>query len=233
PLVMFLLAVIWALLTKLPGSVGAVAAGITAPLVFVAALLGTLFLVVVMLASPLMSAAAAVEARDPLEALSRSTSYVMQRPLRYGLNWTAKLLVLAFSAVAGGLLLAVSWGFLFGAMWLVGEGEAAAAALNQALLIESAPEGLKPISVALSAVFWATAFLTLSWWVVVAMGTDVINYLLMRYNCDGATFDQITIAEEQNDQAGLVTAADTAETAAREEAAAETADAQPAAADQG
>ncbi|MEZ5992958.1 MAG: hypothetical protein R3E76_11450 [Planctomycetota bacterium] len=211
PALCFLLLLLWSLLTYIPGATGGVLVGITLPLALVLVVFGASFMVVAIAAAPLMGPAATIEGRDYLEALSRAMSYVMQRPGRYFAYWAAKLGVVAASLLVGGLVLGVAWGMVCGAMWMVGQGDLAMAAMREATIQGTGRFEGNEAALTIGMVFWATVFLLVSWLMVVGLSSDVLIYLLMRYRVDGVTFDKITVAEEELKK--FKTATETAEEA--------------------
>jgi hypothetical protein len=117
-----LLVLLWSLLTYIPGLAGGAISAVTLPFVLLVVVPAAAFTLVGVLAAPMMGPTAVVEGRDYLEAISRPMSYVMQRPARYAAYWLAKLGVLAASALAGVAVLAIAWGMVALALWLVGQG---------------------------------------------------------------------------------------------------------------
>jgi hypothetical protein len=189
--------VLWALLTLIPGVTGGVLAAVTLPIALLAAAAGAVFLVVGVLAAPMMGPAAVVEGRDYLEALSRPMSYVMQRPGRYFAYWAAKLGVVGASAVAGAAVLAVVWGMVGLALWIIGQGDLAARVMTEISAEGTASFEQQPAAFGIAVVFWSSLFVLAAWLMVVALNCDMLIYLLMRYRVDGVTFDKITVAEEK------------------------------------
>lgn len=196
PLIALLTLALWALLTYIPGTAGALVATITLPVALLVAIPCAAFLVVGVLAAPMMAPTAVVEGRDYLEAVSRPISYVLQRPGRYFVYWLAKLGVMGASAIAGAAALGVAWALVGLALWLTGQGELAHLSAMQALAdpdMPRAPETAMGIAV----VFWGSVFMLAAWLAVVGLSCDMIIYLLMRYRVDGVTFDKIAVAEER------------------------------------
>jgi hypothetical protein len=211
PALCFLLVLLWSLLTFIPGVAGAMTSALALIPVMPVALFGAAFLLVSVLAAPMMPPTAVVEGRDYLETVSRPVSYVMQRPGRYFAYWTAKLGMVAASALAGCVVLALAWGMVAGALWLVGQGELVHGAWLQATLSGDPELHVAPVAFGLAVGAWSTLFLLLAWLVVVSLSADLLIYLLMRYQVDGVTFDKITVAEERVQ--ALKTAVETAEEA--------------------
>lgn len=182
-----------ALLTHLPGDVGAGIAVLLLLPVTVIALLGALMLLSAVAAAPMMAPTAMVEGRDYFEAASRPVSYLIQQPGRYAVYMGCKLGVTLLAAALGLLVLGVTWGCAAGALWLVGpEGlvaDVAAAARGQ-------PSG-STMAMGLATLFWSSVVLVVAWLLVVALVCDLIVYLLMRYHCDGIVFSQIMVAREK------------------------------------
>lgn len=210
PVVALLVLVLWALLTYIPGVVGALIATVTLPLILLLVVPIAAFCVVGLLAAPMMGPTAVVEGRDYLEVLSRPMSYVIQRPGRYACYWAAKLGVMAASLVAGAASLALAWGFVAAALWVTGQGELASSSVRQALADPEAV-GANDMAMGISVVFWGSVFMLAAWLAVIGLSCDTIMYLLMRYRIDGVTFDKIAVAEER--LAMAKTAIETAEEA--------------------
>ena len=190
-----LCALIWALLALIPGDFGAVLTLLTLPVALLVALIGAIFLLVAVAASPMMGPTAVVEGRDYLEALSRPMSYVMQRPGRYAVCWLGKLGVVTASALAGVATLAVAWGMLAGGLWLVGQGELVTEVAAHATVADEVKQGASLLVLGLAAAVWLSVFMLAAWLMVVSLCADQIIYLLMRYRIDGVTFDKITVPE--------------------------------------
>ena len=199
--------ILWSLLTYIPGVVGGVLAAVTLPFALLAAIAGATFLLVGVLAAPMMGPTAAIEGRDYLEAITRPMSYVMQRPGRYFAYWAAKLGVVAVSGLVGCAVLAIAWGFVALALWLVGQGDVAASALAETTADGTASFELAPMAFGIAVVFWSSIFLLAAWLMVVALAADTLIYMLMRYRVDGVTFDKIVVME---DKPATKTAAETA-----------------------
>ncbi|MCB9895219.1 MAG: hypothetical protein H6839_12265 [Planctomycetes bacterium] len=209
PAAMFVVVLIWSLLTLIPGSTGGVISAVTLPLALIAAVAGAAFFVVGVLAAPMMGPTAVVEGRDYLEVVSRPMSYVMQRPGRYFAYWAAKLGVLAACTLAGVAVLAVSWGFVGLALWVIGQGATAQAAFGYAVGGGEFSEA--PAAFGIAVVAWGSGFVLIAWLMVISLSTDLLIYMLMRYQIDGVTFDKVMVAEEHVDP--LKSAVETAEEA--------------------
>jgi hypothetical protein len=195
PLLALILLLLWSLLTYIPGVAGALIAGVTLPPILLLAVGASAFLLTGLLAAPMMGPTAAVEGRDYLETVSRPMSYVLQQPGRYFAYWAAKLGVMAGSALAGALALALAWILAGGALWLTGQGGLALDAASQAM---ADPEvtGTSDMAMAIAVVFWASMFALVAWLMVVGLACDMIIYLLMRYRVDGVTYDKIAMADD-------------------------------------
>lgn len=209
PAAMFIPVLLWSLLTLIPGQAGGVVSALTLPPVLVLAVAGAGFLVVGVLAAPMMGPTAVVEGRDYLEVVSRPMSYVMQRPGRYFSYWAAKIGVLAACTLAGAAVMAVAWGFVAVALWLIGQGGMVRSAFDFALGGGEFEQG--PAAFGIAVVAWGSGFVLIAWLMVVSLSTDLLIYMLMRYQIDGVTFDKIMVAEEHVDP--LKTAEQTAEEA--------------------
>lgn len=207
---LFLVVVVWAFLAKIPGLTGSISSALTLPLTLAAALVGAIVLLVVVAAIPLMIPAAVVECRDLMDVISRACSYVVQRPLRYLAGLIMKKLVVVASAALGLLVLGLAWAMVAAALWLVGEGALATQLITLVLRDGGEIPVESQVTVALfGGVFYGSALLTLGWLMTVSAATDVILYMLLRYEVDGVTFDEIMIPQEHLAQHGVVTAADT------------------------
>jgi hypothetical protein len=108
------------LLYQIPGPVGATVAGILAILPLLAGLVMALILLGLAVGWPLMVATIAAEGEDTFDALSRSYSYVYQRPVRYAayvaLAWGLGILgLLVVGVFARAVVALAAWGLAFGA----------------------------------------------------------------------------------------------------------------------
>ncbi|MCC6573876.1 MAG: hypothetical protein IT462_08795 [Planctomycetes bacterium] len=202
PTLMLGLCALWALLAKIPGVAGEICTLVGLPFALLFGFIGGLALLTTLLAAPLMGPAAVVEGHDVLEALSRAVSYLYQRPFRflgYALfQLIGKVAALAFSA----LVLCLSWGFVAVGLYIVGEGALAEQSVRLALAPGSvfpAPEAtsgvphvvILPAARMLAGLFWSTALFAAGWWLVVVLGMDLFRYLLLRYEVDGVTYNEI------------------------------------------
>lgn len=188
---------IWAFLAHIPGLAGGAILAITLPIALICALVAALGVVLVCASAPMMPAAACVEGRDYLEALSRPAGFVLQKPFRYAGYLAAKAGVVLTAALLGSLVLGVAWAIIAGCMYLVGAGDVAGAAYTAAT--EPAPvmtsDHWPPF--VLASVFWGSVLMLVCWLSVVSQCTDLITYLLMRYRIEGTTFEQVMVAEER------------------------------------
>jgi hypothetical protein len=110
-----------------------------------------------------------------------------------------------FAAIIGGAIFALAWGIIAACMTLVHpDNEVVRKAWELATLTatppaledgRAAPPGLPEL--AMASVGWASTAVFLAWLCVVSQSADLITYLLMRYRIEGATFDQVTVAEER------------------------------------
>ncbi|MBX6314182.1 MAG: hypothetical protein IRY99_14890, partial [Isosphaeraceae bacterium] len=114
------LCALFGLLYQDPGAIGPSIAGVLAVLPLLAGLVMTLILIGLAAGWPLMIATVAVEGEDGFDALSRSYSYVYQRPLGYAayvaLAWglgVLGLIVVAF--LARSIIHLTAWALAFGA----------------------------------------------------------------------------------------------------------------------
>ncbi|MBX3473696.1 MAG: hypothetical protein KF754_04880 [Planctomycetes bacterium] len=202
---------LWSLLAHIPGAAGGVTLVLTLPLALVCALVAALGGLLFLSAAPMMPAAAVVEGRDYLEAFSKPAGFVLQKPFRYAGYLLAKVLVVLLATVAGALVLGLAWGLVAGCMAVVGAWEV----IEGAWVITSQPQAAIETAqlphFAVASVFWASVATLLCWLSAVSQSADLLTYLLMRYRIEGATFDQVAVAEERLKQ--LATAIQTAEQA--------------------
>lgn len=153
-------------------------------------------LIIIAASAPLMAPASAVEAHDIFESASRSVAFVMQEPLRYAWNWLGKILVMLLSALLGATVLAVAWGLVALAFWIVGASDTIVAMWDYSVMFRDVAANLENPALALGAVFWGSVVALFAWLMVVGLNADLINYMLMRYHVDGATMDEITMPED-------------------------------------
>ncbi len=189
---------LWSVLGHIPGVAGGVIAGVLLPIALIAALFGAAFLLVLAWSMPMVGPVAVIEGRDHFEAVTRPMSYVMQRPGAYLVAWLVRCLTVAVSAAVGALVLAAAWGMVLGALWLVGLIKAGWTAMNMAAAQAIGDDS--PLSFAIALGVWASIGLYAAWLLSVILNANVILYLLMRYQVDGAPFDTITVAEETLEQ---------------------------------
>ena len=107
------------LLYLIPGEIGVALAGVFAALPLLAGVVMSLLLVGLAVGWPLMIATVAVEAEDAFDALSRSYSYVYQRPAKYAgfvlVSWVAGALGLIIVWIFAALVIQMAqWGLSFG-----------------------------------------------------------------------------------------------------------------------
>ena len=209
PALTFVPVLLWSLLTFIPGDAGGVISAVALPPVLLLAVAGGAFMLVGLVAAPMMGPTAVVEGRDYLEVVSRPMSYVMQRPGRYFAYMAAKLGVLAVCTLVGLIVLGIAWGFVAIALWLVGQGDVARMGYEFAAGGGEFADG--PVAFGVGVVAWGSVFMLLAWLMVVGLCTDLLIYMLMRYQVDGVTFDKILVAEEHLEP--LKTATETAEEA--------------------
>lgn len=107
------------LLYRLPGPAGPTIAGAVGIVSLLAGLGMAFFVALAAAAWPLIVASVAVEAEDTFDALSRGTSYVLNRPVAYalqaGLAWIIGAIGLLIAALAARLVLGLTaWGLAVG-----------------------------------------------------------------------------------------------------------------------
>jgi hypothetical protein len=188
----------WALVALIPGTIGAVIAGLLLPLVVVAAVFGAAVLLVLLGSLPMVGPVAVTEGRDHFEAFTRPVSYLMQRPGAYLVAWLVRSFTILASAVVGMVVLAVGWGLILAALWVVGLGETGWTAIKMATAQAIGDDS--PLSYAIALGIWGSFGLFAAWLLAVVLSSNVILYLLMRYRVDGTPFDTITIAEDKLEQ---------------------------------
>jgi hypothetical protein len=194
PAFAFGLALLWALTTWIPGVVGAIVAALLLLPALAVILFGAASAITALLAAPMMGPCAVLEGRDLFEAVSRPISYLFQRPGRYVQCLLAKLATAAVAALLGALALALAWGMISGAIWLIGPQGLAGEIWSQVLVTG---ESARPAAKLIAALFWGSSGLLAAWLMAVCLCADVLTYMLMRYRVDGVTFDVITVAEER------------------------------------
>ncbi len=211
----FGLVALWALLAKIPGAAGEILSLIFLPVALVLGLLGGFALITVLFAAPFMPPAAVVEGHDILEAVSRAISYMYQRPFRFVAYFAVKLGVKAAALLLAALLLAGTWAFLLGGLYVVGEGVIASDVLTIIFNPSNIGEDTSMIAHSLGGIFWSTAAVALGWWVVLALGSDLMMYLLLRFDVDGITYDEVMDPQEYMAAHRHLNALETAEQAAK------------------
>jgi hypothetical protein len=186
--------------------VGLLLAGLVWPLVLVGGLLMGIFLLGLFFGWPLMWGAISTEGSDSFDALSRSYSYVYQRPYHY----LFYALVATFLGLLGGLVAyyfasAVIHLTLWAASW--GTGTPRSVALYQALHGAGSFGTVGGWGVQLIG-FWtglvklvAIGFVYSYFWTA-----STAIYLLLRYQVDGTELDEVFL-EEGNATHGLPTLA--------------------------
>lgn len=174
------------------GSTGLAAVAILWPLFMLAGIVIVIFLAGLLFGWPLMWPTISAEGTDSFDALSRSYSYVYQRPLHY--LWFA--LVGGFLGVLGAIVVnyfAVA--VLYLTAWAVSWG-AGNAVLND--LTEQAPLASQMLA------FWAglVQVITVAFTYTFFLCAATIIYFLLRYEVDGTETDEVFV-EEQADKFGL------------------------------
>jgi hypothetical protein len=172
--------------------VGTLLAGLAWPVVVGVGFLMALLLVGLWLGWPLMWATISAEGTDAFDALSRSYSYVYQRPLRY----VCYLLVAGLLGLVGWVLVAVvaqatialaAWGVSWGSGMedlkpLMGGAELQGAAYAGSVLVQFWTNLVQVLAAAfLSSYFWTS--------------TTTI-YFLLRYDVDAMEMDEVFVPEE-------------------------------------
>lgn len=173
------------LLYRIPGSWGAIIAGVFAFLPLLAGLVMALILTGVVAGWPLMVATVATEGEDGFDALSRSYSYVFQRPGVYAfyvaLAWLLGIVgLILVSLFARAILHLALWGLAFGApdtlllsyLQNPGDAESTAAAVHA---------------------WWFSlvSLLAFAWIYSYFWSTAGTIYLLLRHDVDGTAWNDI------------------------------------------
>lgn len=188
------LALLWSLVALIPGAFGAAFAATLLPVLLIVGMAAAALTIVAACAMPMMGPTAVVEGRDYFEAVSRPMSYAMQQPGRYFCYLLMKVLTVGVAALLGTAVLALAWCLAFAALWVTGQGEVVALALDQA---QGAPAGPHLLPTLMAGLAWGTLGLLIAWLMVVSLNCDLLAYLLMRYRVDGVTFDEIAIAQDK------------------------------------
>jgi hypothetical protein len=172
--------------------VGVLFAALVWPLLLVAGLLMGIFLLGLFFGWPLMWGAVSIESGDSFDALSRSYSYVYQRPLHYlGYALVASVLgVLAGTLVyyfAATVVYLVYWAIL----WGCGQQRLEVLLTDRSTLSLVARAGLKLID------FWngCVNVLALSFVFSYFWTASTAIYLLLRLQVDGTELDEIYLEE--------------------------------------
>jgi hypothetical protein len=173
------------LLYWIPGDVGATIAGIFAFLPLLAGLVMALILVGLAAGWPLMVATVAAEGEDAFDALSRTYSYVFQRPGRYAayvlLSWILGAIgFFVITAFASAITHLAAWALAFG-----GPDDVIHASFN----LDSSAAGVA----AVVHTFWLrlVTLLAFSWVYSFFWSTASTIYLLLRHDVDGTAWDDI------------------------------------------
>jgi hypothetical protein len=176
------------------GGVGLFTLGILWPLFLVAGLVITIFLVGLLFGWPLMWPTISAEGTDSFDALSRSYSYVYQRPLYY-------FVLAVFSGILGSLGWIVVRFFaglvLFVTAWAVSWG-AGGILLDDPRLVEEAPRAAAILG------FWSEVveLVATSFVYTFFFSASTIAYLLLRQEVDGTEIDEVFL-DEQPEKFGL------------------------------
>ncbi|MCC6149921.1 MAG: hypothetical protein IT461_06705 [Planctomycetes bacterium] len=197
-----------AVLAKLPAPVGTGLAALILPLALIAALIAAAVLIVTVVSLPMMTPAAVIECRDLMDVVSRAAAYVLQRPFRYLAGLCAKLGVTLVAAVVGGAVFLLAWALIYLALVMVGEGDLALSSYRLVRRSGEVRADLVTGAAFFAAAFYGSAMIWLGWFLTVGAASDVILYMVMRYEVDGVTFDEIMIPQEHIEKHGL-TALDT------------------------
>lgn len=176
---------------RIPGTVGATVAG---ALGFVPLLCGLVMaLIVIGLAAgwPLMTVTVAAEGEDAFDAISRSYSYVYQRPLRYGLS-----VLLAWALGVAGLIFAMVFARLVAQLAVWGQAFGGGQAVLDAWNLAGSAHEAAPL-----AAFWlgVVRLLTASWVLSYFWSAATAIYLDLRQDIDGAQPDDVYRAAHDAD----------------------------------
>lgn len=193
---LYVCVLVWALLAKIPTVAGPLLSALTLPLALAAALVAAAVLLVSIISAPMMPPAAVLECRDLMDVVSRAASYFLQRPFKYLAGLGVKAVMVAVSALAGGAVFLLAWALLYLALLMVGEGELALRAYHLVRRRGDLAISQQFGAVLLAALFYASAIIWAGWLLVISAAADVILYLVMRYDVDGVTFDEIMIPQE-------------------------------------
>jgi len=178
---------LFGLLYRIPGPVGVTIAGALAFLPIGAGVLMALILIGLIAGWPLMIAGVAAEANDGFDALSRSYSYVLQRPGQYavaiGIAWIFGALGTTLAMLAARLIVHLT-------IWAVSFGGPDARTL---LLFLDGP--LTRSSAGSFHYLWvsAVALLAYSWTFSYFWSASAQIYLLMRHEVDGAPWGDVAL----------------------------------------
>ncbi len=181
------------LLYRIPSPVGASAAGILAFLPLLAGLVMTMIAAGLAVGWPLMILTVAAEGEDTFDALSRSYSYVYQRPGRY-----AVLAIVAWVIGTFGVLLVTIFAAAVVQLTMWGLSISAPDALvlrlfQQTATPETTAEAIHD--------FWLSVVGLLAYgWVFSYFWTaSAIVYLILRHDVDGASWDDIYMPGQDAD----------------------------------
>lgn len=173
------------LLYRIPGNVGTTLAGILGFLPMLAGLVMALLLAGLAIGWPLMTATVAVEADDAFDTLSRSYSYVTQRPGLYGayalVSWGVGIIGFAVISLLSGLVIQMAiWGLTFGGV----------APRVSGLFLGDPNLGETPAAIHS---FWISAvrLLTHSWLYGYFFTAVTLIYVLLRKDVDGTPFHEL------------------------------------------
>lgn len=179
------------------GPGGLAALGVIWPLFMIIGLALTIFVVGLIFGWPLMWPTISTEGTDSFDALSRSYSYVYQRPMYF----TFLVVVAGALAAIGGLIVTLfAQAVLYLTAWTVSWGAGGTPLAGNALL-EAAE--VSPTAASLVA-FWTAlvGLLVLGFVYTFFFTASVIIYHLLRYDVDGAETDEVFV-DAQEEKYGL------------------------------
>lgn len=179
------------------GAGGMAVLGVLWPLFMIVGLALTVFVIGLMFGWPLMWPTISTEGTDSFDALSRSYSYVYQRPLYFMFLVVATALLAVIGAVFVTFFAEVA---LYLTAWTVSWGSGGTPLSPDVLagLDEAMPTAVRLVS------FWTAlvGLLVLAYFYSFFFTAAVIIYHLLRHNVDGAEMDEVFL-DPQEQQYGL------------------------------
>lgn len=210
-LVFLVLCLAGGLVAQIPW-LGDLFAGVLWVLPLLAGFVMAIILVGVAVGWPLMFATVSAEGSDSFDALSRSYSYVYQRPWHYGFYWVIALIygtiVTAFVVLFATLLVYLSgWAVSWGARQATVATFFAYAPAGWNTLFGPAPEEItfiESIGAWLVAVWLYALFVLMLGFVYSYFWTaSTIIYFLLRRNVDATELDEVYLEDEEQEEFGM------------------------------